>query len=162
MDANDPGLTRITETAREYCTLIENMDVTDCRACLGMMARLMPRLAEAAEQLPTVPTESVHTGSPEFEPRFAMFSRIKSALGKLDSYHLEYDGSDEEDDLSGSLADDFTDIYFDLRYGLDLLETDPGQPEVAAASWKTSYDLHWSEHLDGARRQLAELLSKLP
>jgi len=138
------------------------MDVTDCRACLAMMARLMPQLAEAAEQLPAVPSESVHTGSPEFEARFAMFSRIKSALGKLDSYRLEYDGPDEEQDLSGSLADDFTDIYFDLRYGLDLLDADPEAPEVAAASWKTSYDLHWNDHLDGARRQLADLLSKLP
>lgn len=162
MDANDPGLARIAETARKYCTLIETMDVTDCRACLETMARLMPQLAEAAERLPAVPSESVHTGSPEFEARFAMFSRIKSALGKLDSYRLEYDGPDDEQDLSGSLADDFTDIYFDLRYGLDLLDADPENPEVAAASWKTSYELHWSEHLVGARRQLAELLSKLP
>ena len=161
MDANDPKLTRMAATAREYCDLIENMDTTDCRACLTTMARLLPRIGAAAEQLDAVPAEAVHTGTPNYDARFGLFSRIKSALGSLDTYHLEYDQPDDQLDLSGSLADDFTDIYFDLHYGLALLQEDPMQPELATASWRTSYELHWSEHLTGARHQLDALLKRL-
>jgi hypothetical protein len=161
MDANDPTLLQFTSAAKGYCRLIENIDPMDCRTCLATMAGLLPQLGEAAEKLPMVPAEAVHTGSPEFDARFSLFSRIRSALGKLDAYRLEYDHPDEEQDLSGSLADDFTDIYFDLRYGLALLETHPDEPAKATDSWKTSYELHWKEHLDGATRQLDQLLKSL-
>ena len=161
MDAKEDVSLQFESAANGYCRLIENIDPMDCRACLETMATLLPQLEQAAHRLPVVPAEAVHTGSPEFEARFKLFSRIRSALGKLDSYRLEYDHPDEEQDLSGSLADDFTDIYFDLRYGLALLETHPGEPKIAAASWKTSYNLHWREHLDGAIRQLDKLLKSL-
>ena len=161
MDANNPTLPRFTEAATSYCQLIENIDPMDCRRCLATMAALLPQLNEAARQLPTVATTAVHTGGPEFNARFELFSRIRSALGKLDSYRLEYDQPDEEQDLSGSLADDFTDIYFDLRYGLDLLDAQPNGAEMASASWRTSYDVHWHDHLRGAAEQLKKLLASL-
>ena len=149
------------EAAGGYCRLIENIDPMDCRTCLATMAGILPQLGAAAEQLPATAPDSVHTGAMEINARFELFSRIRSALGKLDAYRLEYDHSDDEQDLSGSLADDFTDIYFDLRYGLDLLAAHPDDPELASASWKTSYELHWQEHLQGATRQLDTLLKSL-
>jgi len=152
---------QFADTASGYCQLIENIDPMDCRTCLATMAGILPQLGTAAEQLPTTSHDSVHTGAMEINARFDLFSRIRSALGKLDSYRLEYDHSDSEHDLSGSLADDFTDIYFDLRYGLDLLASHPEEPELAGASWKTSYELHWQEHLRGATRQLDTLLNSL-
>ena len=150
------------DAAGSYCQLIENINPLDCRTCLATMADILPRLGSAAEQLPTIAPDSVHTGAMEINARFELFSRIRSALGKLDAYRLEYDRSNDDQDLSGSLADDFTDIYFDLRYGLDLLTTHPNQPLLASASWKTSYELHWQEHLQGATRQLDTLLKSLP
>lgn len=161
MDANDSKLTQMASAAREYCDLIENMDVTDCRACLATMSRLLPRVGHAAEQLDPEPSATVHTVSPDYDARFGLFSRIKSALGSLDSYRLEYDHPDNQQDLSGSLADDFTDIYFDLRYGLGLLESEPMRPQLATASWHTSFRLHWQEHLTAARGQLDDLLKRL-
>jgi len=161
MAANDPALQGFANAAGNYCKLIENIDPMDCRTCLATMAALLPKLNEAATGLPAVAGQTVHTGGPEFNARFELFSRIRSALGKLDSYRLEFDRADEEQDLSGSLADDFTDIYFDLRYGMDLLESQPDQPEIASASWRTSYDVHWREHLKGATVQLDTLLSSL-
>jgi len=161
MDANNTSLQRFTEAAASYCRLIEHIDPMDCRTCLATMAALLPQLDQAAQRLPPVETTAVHTGGPEYNARFELFSRIRSALGKLDSYRLEYDRPDEEQDLSGSLADDFTDIYFDLRYGLDLLEAQPDGTAMAAASWRTSYDVHWREHLNGAAVQLDTLLNSL-
>ena len=162
MDPNDSRLTQMIATAREYCELIENMDTTDCAACMSAMSRLLPRLERSAEALPEsseLTVEPVHTSTPDYEARFDLFSRIHTALGKIDSYHLEFDHPERADDNSGSLADDFTDIYFDLRYGLDLLDTHPEDPSLAVASWKTSYDLHWREHLRGARPQLTNILA---
>jgi hypothetical protein len=160
MSSNDTQQ-RFADAASSYCQLIENIDPMDCRTCLATMAGILPRLGSGAEQLPASEHDAVHTGAMEIDARFELFSRIRSALGKLDSYRLEYDHSDNEHDLSGSLADDFTDIYFDLRYGLDLLATQPDDPDLASASWKTSYDLHWREHLNGATQQLDTLLKSL-
>jgi len=93
---------------------------------------------------------------PDLEYRFRMFTRLKLFLGELDGYALDGDGKDP-DDYSGSLADDFTDIYFELSRGLDLLDSDPGDPLSALTLWHTGHVLHWQQHLSDARRRLQEL-----
>jgi len=76
-------------------------------------------------------------------------------LGDRDSYWLEFDASPEEMHMSGSLADDLTDIYFDLQHGLQLL--DEAWPQQAAQAWQSSYRMHWGQHLVDAERHLYAL-----
>jgi hypothetical protein len=56
--------------------------------------------------------------------------------------------------MTGSLADDLTDIYCELKAGLSLLEE---EPSLARDNWRTGYRLHWGQHLVDASRHLYEL-----
>lgn len=162
MDQHEPRFSEMAAAARAYCDLIEDLDVSDCAACLRRMARLLPRLHAAVSALPSsLPEPDTFTGAPDLEARFEMFSRMRKALGSLDGYWLEYDQFQADADKSGSLADDFTDIYFDLKYGLKLLASDPDRCAEAVASWKTSFRIHWGQHLVDAERQLYALLAQL-
>ncbi len=93
---------------------------------------------------------------PDLEYRFHMYTRLKTFLGELDNYALAGDGEDP-DDRSGSLADDFTDIYFELSRGLDLYDADPSDPMPALTIWHTGHVLHWGQHVCDARKRLREL-----
>ena len=80
---------------------------------------------------------------------------LRKALGERDSYWLEFDSAPEEIHMSGSLADDLTDIYFDLLQGLELV--DDAWPHRAAQAWQSTYRLHWGQHLVDAERHLYAL-----
>ncbi len=144
---------RMIRLAEEYCDLIEHLDPKDCAVCLGRMARLLPQLHAAIVHIPLPSPAAVELATPDFETRFELFSRLRQAIGEQDSYWLEYDQGNLEP--SGSLADDFTDIYFDLKRGLELAQR--GGLERALADWKASFQLHWGQHLVDAERQLYAL-----
>jgi len=59
--------------------------------------------------------------------------------------------------MSGSLADDLTDIYCELKHGLKLMRVEPGK---ALDDWRSGYHLHWGQHLLDAERHLYELKSQ--
>ena len=60
----------------------------------------------------------------------------------------------DDDHRTGSLADDLTDIYCELKNGLKLVD---GEPERAMEDWHKGYHLHWGQHLVDAERHLYEL-----
>ena len=83
-------------------------------------------------------------------------TRLRDLLGERDSYWMEYDAGDEQC-RSGSLADDLTDIYCELKYGLTLLDLQPDDPRSAFEGWRTGYRVHWGQHLLDAERHLYAL-----
>jgi len=90
-----------------------------------------------------------------------MFCRLKDFLGEWDSYPLVGDDLSDPEDHTGSLADDITDIYFELHRGLRLYDAEPDSPLPALTLWYTGYVLHWQEHLWDARSRLRELLLQI-
>lgn len=54
--------------------------------------------------------------------------------------------------VANSLYDDVTDVWRDLRRGLDLF--DRGFPAAACWSWRFHFRMHWGEHLVGAQRAM--------
>jgi hypothetical protein len=91
----------------------------------------------------------------DLDERFELYSQLRRLLGERDRYWLEFDAAPEEMHMSGSLADDLTDIYFDLRHGLELF--DEIWPQRAAQVWQRSYRVHWGQHLVDAERHLYAL-----
>jgi hypothetical protein len=67
---------------------------------------------------------------------------------------MEYDVAGDGQSMSGSLADDLTDIYCELKSGLDMLD---GQPQRAVEGWHLGFHLHWGQHLLDAERHLYDL-----
>ena len=147
---------QLVETARSYCNLIDR--VQGRNDWLAHLFRILPRLhAEIVvlhNQKGTMPPELA-----DFDDRFALFTQLRSWLGERDRYWLEYDQpadvlSDDEH-RTGSLADDLTDIYFELKRGLNLL--DAAGPDEVAHLWEVGFKHHWGQHLVDAERHLYAL-----
>lgn len=147
----------MVEAAREYCALIEHAQVSD-PAWLEQLFRLLPRLHAAitAAQHPP-PGEALLPVYIDIDQRFELFSRLRTELGEHDSYWLEYDNGNaiHPQHMSGSLADDVTDIYFDLKPGLEMLSR--VKPDKVLRYWRRSFELHWGQHLVDAERHLYAL-----
>jgi hypothetical protein len=56
--------------------------------------------------------------------------------------------------MTGSLADDLTDIYCELKHGLRAFDSNTGP---ALETWVLGYEWHWAQHLADASRHLANL-----
>jgi hypothetical protein len=61
--------------------------------------------------------------------------------------------------MSGSLADDLTDIYYELKDGLNRLDRseDPGR---TLGSWRSGFCKHWGQHVVDAERHLYALVAR--
>jgi hypothetical protein len=153
MADRDGGVANMAAVAREFCGLIEHLDGLG-RDWLERIAGVLPRLHAAIVALPAIPEPPRIATTPDYEHRFELFTKLAHRLGSRDNYWLEFDAAHGEH-MSGSLADDLTDIYFDLARGLELM--DAAQPEQAAALWRSSFQVHWGQHLVDAERQLYAL-----
>ena len=153
MSQNPDDLFRL---ARSYCEAIESAELGN-REWLGQVSGLLPSLhaAMAAGQA----VEAVQQGpcpKIDLDARFELYIRLSQALGERDAYWMEYDVGQDENHKSGSLADDLTDIYCELKLGLRMLdERMPG--EWVLAGWRRGFFLHWGKHLVDAERHLYEL-----
>lgn len=150
-----PHFTEMAELARSYCDLVEHLNENDPK-WLRKMAILLPRLHAAVAGLGFT-EETEHSLMPDLDARFELFSRLRRLLGERDAYWMEFDVAHDGQSMSGSLADDLTDIYCELKYGLKLLDGPPGEPKQALNGWCSGYKIHWGQHLVDAERHLYEL-----
>ncbi|MCK4742337.1 MAG: DUF5063 domain-containing protein [Sulfuriflexus sp.] len=144
---------QMAQLANSFCALVERFDDCQLETWLEEMADLLPRLHTAVSGLGGSESMSVYEQNTDYDARFDLFTRLYSVLGERNGYNYEYDGLDGQR-LSGTLADDITDIYFDLKHGLSMLENNPTQ---AARDWQHSYEFHWRHHLVDAERQLGQI-----
>ena len=154
-----PELSRMRAIAEEYCRLIEGLEHRPAD-WLERLNALLPRLHAAVASLAGNRGDGHHYLEPNLDARFELYTRLRELLGDRDSYWMEFDGAGEEHCKSGSLADDLTDIYCELKYGLTLLDTQPEAPDDAFEGWRTGYRVHWGQHLVDAERHLYSLQSR--
>ena len=152
----------LTRVAREYCAFIEAFDTGDEEdiACfIRNLSQLLPRLHTAVAAL--ADAEATEDLLAEIDPdqRFQLYSRLREAFGDLDAYWLEFDVARDWAEKSGSLADDLADIYWELKAGLDRLETEQAVLPTLRC-WGAGYRLHWGQHLVDAERHLYGLRAR--
>ncbi len=148
------AVSEMATVADDFCRHIDSA-LQQPASTLDTVFGIMPRLHAAVTALNGYDVDEVAISGVDLDERFELYSHLRRLLGERDSYWLEFDASPDEMHMSGSLADDLTDIYFDLRHGLDLL--DEVRPQRAARAWQTSYRLHWGQHLVDAERHLYAL-----
>jgi hypothetical protein len=150
-------LGEVINTAREYCALIDHAEPAD-PSWIERLFRLLPRLHAAITGLKPARGNTLLPVHIDIDERFELFSRLRQGLGERDGYWMEYDNGNAISPLhmSGSLADDLTDIYFDLKPGLELLPQ--VRHERVLRFWQRSYELHWGQHLVDAERHLYALV----
>jgi len=156
----DTDFRNMIAAAREFCAMIERVDAPDGACWLRGMAQLLPKLHSAlvslSGELPDIGTMP----SPDLEIRFELYSHLKTVLGERDEYWLEFDVAQDGQSKSGSLADDLTDIYWELKQGLELLEARPSQSGQVLGNWEHGYRLDWGQHVVDAERHLYVLRSR--
>lgn len=170
---DDPALGAFAVLARRWCELIESRASLDLKALVTRAHDLVPRLYAAALDLPTTDVlfpddgkegdEEValdlqpdpdRLGSPEWS---AMFDSLSKLLGKWDRYAEVYDvyGPSDKDNVGGSLADDLSDLYVDIKVG--LIKWERGDSGGALWEWRFGVETHWGDHATAALRALREL-----
>lgn len=149
--------------ARAFCTIIDEVVAGAGAGWLRSICDLLPSLHVAAVALPEVPdTGELEDLEDDLDTRFELYGHLLERLGEHDTYWLEFDPIESHGDhvLSGSLADDLVDIYFDLQFGLALYESMADDPTPAVAHWRRSYRTHWGPHLVDAERHLYALKAR--
>lgn len=147
----------LVNTARDFCRLIDRMPHQG--DWLAPLFQLLPRLHANVVSVPDPGGTDVVTENADLDARFDLFSKLHARLGERDVYWLEFDRPEDVykdgDHRTGSLADDLTDIYFELKRGLRLL--DAAGPDAVAHLWEVGFNRHWGQHLVDAERHLYAL-----
>ena len=151
-----PKISEMAALAEAYCALIESLEVADSE-WLQRLSSLLPRLHAAVEALGSSQSGGNHWLMPDLDARFELFAQLRRLLGNKDSYWMEFDVAHDGQSMSGSLADDLTDIYCELKHGLKLVD---GAPHVALEGWRRGFRVHWGQHLVDAERHLYSLRAR--
>jgi hypothetical protein len=152
-DANE-----LLAVARRYCTLIESLDGGQ-RAALAQLNEVLPRLHAAMTAVGPPHDEDANDQAEDLDQRFELFSRLRSLLGDLDAYWMEFDVTPDRQEMSGSLADDLTDIYCELKLGLQGLERNDDERSTVGR-WRAGFCKHWGQHVVDAERHLYALSAR--
>lgn len=170
MDSNDSkraemqwAFDSLSALAREYCDFIDSYDGFDIRGCapfLSRLSHLLPRLHAAVAVFGDAEADEAFIDETDLERRFELFSRLRGGLGELDGYWMEFDVARDGQEKSGSLADDLTDIYWELKIGLNRLQQQVDDEVATLRSWGAGYRLNWGQHLVDAERHLYALRAR--
>lgn len=148
-----PQLEEIKVVARTYCNLIESVEEIDA-GWLQQLAVLLPKLHAAVSASECSVEAAGHALQPDLDARFEMYAKLSYLLGDKDSYWMEFDVAQDGQFMTGSLADDLTDIYCELKQGLKEF---PDEPNRVVDEWVNGYQVHWGQHLVDAERHLYTL-----
>jgi hypothetical protein len=142
------SLSGMVNTAQEYCRLIENLESSPPgETWIQQMGQLLPKLHAAIVLLDTPQQYSYSHHLECDDVRCELFMRLNEFFLSDQNIWPDFDKYDLKLHMCESLAYDFTDMYFDLKRGLDLLDLYPNQPSQAASNWRSSFLYHWGRQL---------------
>jgi hypothetical protein len=144
------------ESAQDFCKLVEQIDGHLSEHWLKAVGKIILRLDTDITYLTASAPQSTHVWISDLDKRFELYSRLKDFLGDRDEYWSEADLHAADGYMTGSLSDDFADIYFELKRGLQLLAQGQEGRAEAIKLWTSGYREHWRQHLVDARKQLFE------
>ncbi len=151
------GKTRhVADLAQQYCQLIEASSLSQIN-WLRQVSELLPRLHAAVISLSGSVQDDCVGCVADLDARFELFTDLRQMLGDRDGYWLEFDRIGDHYAKTGSLADDLTDIYCELKYGLRFIDEDP---DGAVQGWLNGFEYHWRHHLVDAERHLSALAAQ--
>lgn len=119
--------------AERYVAVIEAAEARSRENLFADLARVLPVLYEAGPRLPKpdVETSELPETRVTQEQRREVVGRLGRVFGAADFYYTVVPfGDDKGDELGGSLTDDLTDIYCDVKEGLELAAAGESENEV--------------------------------
>ena len=162
------ALPRFAELADRFCRNVTNRDAASPEVQLRELHELLARLYVAALDLP--PTSVLcDDGSDDGDPEPSIahphdgegnpikLEALEQFLGLRRFYREIFDphSSPEDQEVTGDLLDDFSDIFHDLQRGLRAWNV--GDSGKALWEWRFLFEAHWGEHATSAIRALFAL-----
>ena len=145
----------LQESAKQFCFLVENIHEFDAREWLTGISLILPRIHAVMGLIDRSDRGECLFAVADIDERFDLFCRLKQALGEKDAYEVGEELVDNE--LYGSLAGDLADLYFEIKRGLDLIQSGKENLPAALSLWRDGFFLSWGKHLIDAERHLYDL-----
>ncbi len=150
--------------ATKYCQFIEKRDNKTKIQLLQEALIILPQLCLCGMTLPDIKKLSEYE-SPEIshEQWNDLFKSLHHKLKGWDYYKEMFDPYKRRDKkpVYASLSDDLSDIYRDLKPGLqDWEKTTANERLDIIWHWKCGFENHWGDHATRAFRALYSLLYK--
>jgi enamine deaminase RidA (YjgF/YER057c/UK114 family) len=157
----DARLRAFSDTAVEFCRVVDAAAGTDQVQLLKHLERVLPALHQRLLELPKVDLGERDEDIPErsHEEWAALYQTLKDALGRYNVYRTVFDSRNlEEEAIHSTLADDLADIYFEVlsptrawKQGAD--------PICVIWELRLMFYSHWGKHLLSAQKAIFDCLS---
>lgn len=143
--ANDPRVIRFLDVTRSYCELVEAPESVDIRVFVERCYHFLLNLLSMARKLPDADGD-LDTYRVTTNERSDVERRIKNKLGRHDLYWMVFEPFEttKPDTIFGSISDDLTDIWGDLKTGLNAASA--GSLDNAVCDWRFSFETHWGPY----------------
>jgi hypothetical protein len=152
---------QFADAAERYCKLIEEAQRYEKAAFLREAQPLLFDLCLRATALPDIDpvSESVLERALSDANWRQVFNSLRTLFDSRDPYRIIFDPIDPDDvePVYGSLSDDLSDIYRDLKDGL-INRNSPEKLADVIWEWKFSFQTHWGQHATNALRVIHSLL----
>ncbi|PCH83095.1 MAG: DUF5063 domain-containing protein [Piscirickettsiaceae bacterium] len=145
----------LQSNARRFCFLIDHIDGFNHQKWLTEISQILPRIHAVIGMIDGISRNECLFSLSDIDERFELFCRLKKIIGDVDGYEIGEELT--ENQLYGSLSDDLTDLYFEIKRGLDLISDDSENVPAALSMWRDGFFMHWGKHLIDAEKHLYDL-----
>jgi hypothetical protein len=153
------------EVARAYCAAIEAHAEAQPRELFEQLELLLAQLIAGVLRLPGVHRPGPAPPKRDFLTTWQpVIESLADWLGEHRHYWAVFDPTTppKDEPTMGDLADDLTDIYCDLRRGLDAWDAADATTRLEIVwTWRFGYESHWGHHAVDALRTIYEHLTML-
>jgi uncharacterized protein DUF5063 len=148
MSDNVEVMQRFRAAATKFIEVVDSAPDFETEVFLANASHSMAELYSVALALPTVETETTGTDEAPFQSDKwdELRCSLEKKIGTLGTYWTIFDFTEKQEPVQGSLAGDISEIYFDLKEGLNLEENDVAQSDVLF-DWRLAFRSHWGRHL---------------
>lgn len=161
----DASVLEFVTVAAEYCAMLERLSDYNKEQFVGKMQKLLPLLYLKASLLPHLEesTEGFVQAYVSEDDWMALFSGLKEKLGEDVEYLEVFDErmQDSEAPVVASLAENFADIYQDLRDFLTNFHL--GTEELiteALYQLQSNFASYWGQYTVNALRAVHHIVTK--
>jgi hypothetical protein len=153
------GIDGFREAATRFIDVVDSCCEVANDQFLMSIQRCLLELYASVLRLPTVEPEEDE--NPPVAPysvavRTEVYERLKEKFGTSGIYWEIFDSTTFSEPIKGSLADDISDIYFDLKESVYLAERNK-HPENTLWEVRFSFSSHWGRHLTDALKAIYDL-----
>jgi len=157
-----PKVLEFVAVANEYCIFFENVEDFSLKDFIDKAHKILPLLYQKAVMLPHIES-AFEDANEKFVDEYEynqIFDILRKKLGQYDAYQEVFDPimQESEEPVSASLAEDFSDIFQDLKDFLLLYRISTNEV-MNDALWECqqNFEDYWGQKLTNAMRALHNL-----